>query len=176
MAGVPKIIVLSEQLRGQSFELTEDNYTIGRSEDCDICVPDPTISGDHCGLVREEDGIAYRAVDKGSTNGTRINGVRIDSQVLVNSDILQVGGVEMLFDCEEKSATSVLSTQTGINLQETAGGLQMEGMSNFSPFGSSAGLRSGRDKKATLWFGLGIGVLGVAALVVLGLVVTRLFF
>ena len=129
----PKLVVLSEQLRGQTYELSEEMYSIGRGEQESICIPDPTVSGRHCDLVRNEDG-TYSAKDLGSTNGTRINGVRITEQRLVNSDILQVGGIEIMFDCEDQSITSAIATQTGINLEDTAGGMAVEEMSNFSPF------------------------------------------
>ena len=175
MAGTPKIIVLSEQLRGQSFELTQEEYTIGRSEECDICIPDPTISSQHCRLRMTDDG-TYEAIDNGSTNGTRVNGARIDSQELVNSDILQVGGVELLYDCEEKSVTSILSTQTGINLDDTAGGMEVSDMSNFSPFGSNSALSNVENKKVLLIFVAVIGLLGLAVVVVLAMLIMKLFF
>lgn len=174
MAGIPKIIVLSEQLRGQSFELTEEQYTVGRSEECGICIPDPTISGTHCTLVRSDEG-SYRVVDSGSTNGTRVNGVRVQTQELVNSDILQIGGVEMLFDCEEKSVTSVLSTQTNINLEETAASLEIRETDNLSPFGSRTSGGRGEGRKTTMWILVAIGALAVAVLVVLGMLVKLLF-
>jgi len=174
MAGPPKLIVLSEQLRGQSFELVEDQYTIGRSEECDICIPDPTVSSLHCTLVRDPDG-TYRVVDNGSTNGTRINGVRVEEQKLVNSDIVQVGGVELLYDSEHKSATSVLSTQTGINLEDTAGNLDIQELENFSPFGSDSGLHRAENRKVFMFFVIGLAVLGAAALVMLVIVLRKLF-
>ena len=98
MAGAPKVIFLSGQLRGQAFELAKDEYTIGRTEDCGICIPDPTVSSAHATLVRTDDG-AYEARDEGSPTGTRINGVRIDQagQRLAHNDILQVGDVEVLY-------------------------------------------------------------------------------
>ena len=104
MAGTLKIIILSEQLRGQSVELVKDEYTIGRTEDCDICIPDPTVSSPHATLVKTDDGV-YEARDAGSSNGTRVNGVRIDQagKPLAHSDILQVGGVEMLYDSWDQS-------------------------------------------------------------------------
>jgi len=174
MAGPPKIIVLSEQLRGQSFELTEEQYSVGRSEECSICIPDPTISSRHCTLVREDD-TGYRVVDNGSTNGTRVNGVRVEEQKLVNSDILQIGGVELLYLSEEKSATSVLSTQTGINLDDTAGGLPVQDMENFSPFGSDSGIYRADNKKVFIFFVALLGVLGFAVLVVLAILIAKLF-
>lgn len=104
MAQTPKLIILSEQLRGQSFELAKDEYTIGRGEDCDICIPDPTVSVLHATLVKTDDG-TYEARDVGSENGTRVNGRRIGQagQILVNSDLVQVGGVEMLYDSYDQS-------------------------------------------------------------------------
>jgi len=174
MPQIPKIIVLSEQLRGQSFELTEEEYPIGRSEECAICIPDPTISSLHCTLVREDDG-SFRVDDHGSTNGTRVNGVRVDSQRLVNSDILQVGGVELLYDSEEKTATSVLSTQTGIDLEDTAGGLEVRDMENFSPFGSSSGIYRPDSRKTFIIMVVVLGTLALAVLVVLGVLVMKLF-
>ena len=178
MAENPKIIVLSEQLRGQSFELIQERYTVGRSEDCDICIPDPTISGHHCTLVRDTGSSSgYLVEDEGSTNGTRVNGVRIkDSQELVNSDIVQVGAIEMLFDSEQKGATSAASTQTGINLETTAGTTTISEVPNFSPFASGSGLRSGQSKGSTAAIAAVIGVLVIAVLVVLGMLLYRLLF
>ena len=100
MAGTPKVILLSGQRRGQSFDLVKDEYTIGRTGDCDICIPDLTVSSAHATLVKTDDG-AYEARDEGSPNGTRINGARIDQagQRLAHNDILQVDDVEMLYHC-----------------------------------------------------------------------------
>jgi len=138
MAAIPKIVVLSEQLRGQAFELTEEQYTIGRSENCSICIPDPTISSHHCTLVLEPDG-SYRVVDNNSTNGTRVNGAKIQEQPLMNSDIVQAGGIEMLYDSDDKSVTSMLSTQTGIRLDDSTGNLQdAPGVQNLSPFATES--------------------------------------
>jgi pSer/pThr/pTyr-binding forkhead associated (FHA) protein len=164
MANTPKMIVLSEQLRGQTFELSEEVYTIGRGEDQSIPIVDPTVSTRHCELIRNEDGM-YTARDLGSTNGTRINGMRIEEQKLINSDILQVGGVELLYDCDDKSPTSVLSTQTQINLQDT---MQLNpGLENKNPFGS----KKTESRKTKLVFIAVIAVLvvivGILAVVLL---------
>jgi pSer/pThr/pTyr-binding forkhead associated (FHA) protein len=110
----PKLIVLSEQLRGTTFELTEDIHTCGRVDEREITIKDTTISTHHCDFVRT--GSTYTIRDKGSTNGTRVNNVPITEQELQNSDILQVGGVEILYDCDDRSVTTVMRTQTGIDL------------------------------------------------------------
>jgi len=167
MAGTPKLIVLSEQLRGQAFELTEESYTVGRTESCNVCIPDPTISSHHCTLVRLSNG-SYGVRDEGSTNGTRVNGVRMegeDVQPLVHSDILQVGSVEMLFDCES-TRTDGGTTQTVINLEDSqAGDVAVPEMANL---GGTHGTRRGglhrENRRHTLIIWCVIGALGFLAL------------
>lgn len=176
MAGTPKLIVLSEQLRGQSFELTEESYTIGRTEACDVCIPDPTISGHHCTLVRMSNG-SFGVRDEGSTNGTRVNGVKIegeDVQPLVHSDILQVGGVEMLFDCESLR-TDGGTTQTVINLEDTeTGDLPVSQMPNL---GGTHGTRRGglhrENRKQMIIIWCAIGSLSFLALVALAVFLVK---
>lgn len=131
MAGIPKLIVLSEQLRGKSFELTKDVHTVGRIEERDICIKDPTISTYHCEFIKS--GNTYILRDNKSTNGTRVNNVPITEQELQNSDIVQIGGVEVLFDCDDKSVTTVMRTQTGIDLDSTEVGVAtVKKLENFS--------------------------------------------
>ncbi len=137
MAAIPKLIVLSEQLRGKSFELTKDLHTVGRSEERDICIKDPTISTYHCEFIKNESTYVLR--DNNSTNGTRVNNVPITEQELHNSDILQIGGVEVLFDCDDKSVTTVMRTQTGIDLESTEVGVAtVKKMDHFSPKGEAS--------------------------------------
>ncbi len=133
MAGAPKLIVLSEQFRGKTFELTKDLHTVGRVEERDICIKDPTVSTYHCDFIRNAG--TYIIRDKGSTNGTRVNNVPITEQELQNSDILQVGGVEILYDCDDKSVTTVMRTQTGIDLAGSDIGVsKMTKLTNASPY------------------------------------------
>lgn len=142
----PRVIILSEIMRGKTFELTKDLYCIGRTEEQDICIPDGTISTLHCQLVKDEEG--YVALDKNSTNGTRINGIRITEQRLCNSDILQVGGIEILSDCEDKANTTSITTQTAIDLETSAGAFASGNLSNIDPTKQNGGgaSRNGKSK------------------------------
>ncbi len=135
----PKLIVLSEQFRGKSFELTKPLHTAGRLDERDICIKDPTMSSFHCEFVKDGDSFILR--DKGSTNGSRVNNVPVTGeQELHNSDIVQLGGIEMLFDCDDKSVTTVMRTQTGIDLENTDLALNSAPrMTNFNPYGSGGG-------------------------------------
>ena len=159
MAGIPKLIVLSEQLRGKSFELTKDLHTVGRSDERDICIKDPTISTYHCEFIRN--GNSYTLRDNNSTNGTRVNNVPVSEQALQNSDILQIGGVEILYDCDDKSVTTVMRTKTGIDLESTEVGVStVRRMDNFSPI-------SARKLSMTQILLIGVVVLLVIAILAL---------
>jgi FHA domain/DUF1707 SHOCT-like domain len=52
-----------------------DVFTIGRARDCDLALPDMTVSWRHAELRRA--GGEWLLVDVGSTNGTRANGWRV---------------------------------------------------------------------------------------------------
>ena len=119
MAGTPKLIVLSSQFRGKQFELTNDFYTVGRSDERDICIKDSSLSSHHCDIIRSGETFIVR--DNNSTNGTRINNVPISEQELMNSDIIQFGGIEVLFDADSKEGSRSTTTQrttTGITITD----------------------------------------------------------
>ena len=117
MPAIPKFIVLSEQLRGQMFELKQDEITIGRSDERTICLKDPTVSTLHCKITRTEDGKLIIA-DAGSTNGTKVNGTPLTAEhILQNGDTVKIGAFELLYDSEDKTMTmSIQKTQTGIDI------------------------------------------------------------
>ncbi|MDD4539122.1 MAG: FHA domain-containing protein [Lentisphaeria bacterium] len=169
-----KILILSEQMRGASFSLTNEQYTIGRSESADICIADPTISGHHCTLLQQAPG-SFAIRDEGSTNGTRVNGEKVQTEIvpLNNGDILQVGGVEILYDNSEERRSDMRAT-TVINLEETGTvDVSVTAMKNLA--GRSKMKRNGalrENKKHTMLFIALIAGLGV---VVLALLVYMLF-
>ena len=162
MATKPKLIVLSEKLRGKSFDLDKDIVTVGRTDSADICIKDATISTNHCKFTRSGD--AYILEDCGSTNGTRINNVPVPDggQELKNSDILQFGAVEIFFDSNDGTATSITRTHTGIDLDSTEVGLStVKNLGNFSPY--EKGGKGGMSQKVML----GLVVLLIIAIIVL---------
>jgi hypothetical protein len=57
-------------------------FTIGRDPDCDLVIPDITVSRQHAGLDRAHAG--WLLTDFGSTNGTRLNGWRVREPVPVS--------------------------------------------------------------------------------------------
>lgn len=72
---------------------------VGRHEKCDVRLTDPTVSNVHCEIRRTEQQ-TYLIRDLGSTNGTYINGTRIDItwSPLQTGDILKLGAYECSFE------------------------------------------------------------------------------
>jgi pSer/pThr/pTyr-binding forkhead associated (FHA) protein len=65
-----------------------DAVVIGRSRWCDVRIPSARVSRRHCCLVLSGDELLVR--DLGSTNGTWINGRRVEKGALRPGDELQV--------------------------------------------------------------------------------------
>ena len=63
---------------GNAFEaeLTAATMTVGRADDNDLEIPDGSVSSHH-GQFANEDG-QWVFTDLGSTNGTKINGERVE--------------------------------------------------------------------------------------------------
>lgn len=83
-------------LEGHAFFLkNSDNrpyVVIGRGTDCDITIPDRSVSEEHCRLEIAADGVIV--VDLSSKNGTRVNHERVapyKPMKLADEDVLSVG-------------------------------------------------------------------------------------
>ncbi|HTX58534.1 MAG TPA: FhaA domain-containing protein [Verrucomicrobiae bacterium] len=74
----------------------EERALVGRSEECDIFLVDPSVSRTHA--VVEVDGAEPVVRDLGSTNGTFVNGDRIDTRALRSGDELTFGNTKMRFE------------------------------------------------------------------------------
>jgi hypothetical protein len=80
---------------GQSFPLTGERMTIGRSPQAGVFLDDVTVSRNHAMLVRR--GGVWYLDDSGSLNGTYVNRRRIDSHRLEDGDELQVGKYKLTY-------------------------------------------------------------------------------
>jgi len=82
---------------GTRFELTDKKYSIGRQTTCDIVIADHNVSRVHAELTTV--GGTWRIDDRGSTNGTRVNGVIIaEPTPLATGDVIAFGAVNIHFE------------------------------------------------------------------------------
>lgn len=88
-AGAALVIRSGGGRAGESFSISEDKVTVGRSPESGIFLDDVTVSRNHALLVRRDDGLYID--DLGSLNGTYVNRERIESRHLADGDEIQVG-------------------------------------------------------------------------------------
>ena len=77
----------------RSFSIARDVTLIGRREDCDFRIPLSDVSRKHCRLIRDADSGTLRVEDLGSSNGTFVNGTRVEDAHLNAGDTVAVGPV-----------------------------------------------------------------------------------
>lgn len=81
----PQLVALSE---GPNILLDKPVILIGRHQECDIQIPSRKISRRHCCVAQVNDHLVVR--DLCSTNGIRINGVRVTEGALKVGDELTI--------------------------------------------------------------------------------------
>ena len=79
----------------ERFILGDDVITIGRLPECSVQLSDPNVSRQHAEIHPSETG--FILVDLGSTNGCKINGVRINRQILRDGDRVTMGNSSLTF-------------------------------------------------------------------------------
>lgn len=73
--------------------VNEGRVLLGQSSVCTVRLTDRTVSRRHAAMRREAD--AWRLEDLDSTNGTRVNGVRIKEAFLSGGEIVSLGGTSL---------------------------------------------------------------------------------
>lgn len=79
--------------RGRRVELRSDPVLVGSAAGCDLTIADPTVSGVHAELHLTEHGLLVR--DRGSTNGTFVDGRRIEGAYVEEKALLRLGDTEL---------------------------------------------------------------------------------
>ena len=82
---------------GRTVPLSTDRVVVGRSRECDVHVDDGNVSRRHFELVHESPS-TWVVVDLDSTNGTEVNGRKVQRRtVLEDGDRITIGGTELVF-------------------------------------------------------------------------------
>src|SRR5438270_5807 len=117
-----KLVLLSAGLTGRTHELKADKTTVGRLEDNTFQIAEPSVSSHHCELILKGNEVVVH--DLGSTNGTFINGEKIDQAPMKPGQILRLGQIEMRLETDaptapdKKPANETLVMQRGVSLNE----------------------------------------------------------
>src|SRR4051795_5375260 len=81
---------------GERVVLGEQIISVGRMPESNIVLADPNVSRNHAEIRPQGNG--FVVIDLGSTNGTRINGVRVSEQELTDGDEIAFGNTRMRFE------------------------------------------------------------------------------
>ena len=104
-------------LRGREldkFLVGKGKVVIGRMPDCDIKIDNPAISRRHAAV--EFQGEGYTLADMGSSNGTFLNGKRVEApSELKPGDVIGIAKFELLFQDDARS-----------EVEKMTGGMDME--------------------------------------------------
>lgn len=73
----------------QAVPLKPGKIVVGRHDDCQIRIPAANVSRHHCEIVTGGSGMRIR--DLGSSNGTFVNGQKVDDGELSAGDVVEIG-------------------------------------------------------------------------------------
>jgi diguanylate cyclase (GGDEF)-like protein len=95
----PCLIMIEGDYLGEVYPIEKSLVLIGRGEDADVTISDPSISRRHAKI--EKIGEEYLICDLGSTNGVLINGSRKKEQNLKDGDKIKLGRVVLRFGFQD---------------------------------------------------------------------------
>ena len=84
--------------KGKTVEVPEGTLMVGRAEDSDLIIASTRVSRKHCEIVNHATGLVIK--DKGSGNGTLVNGQKITEQRLAPGDQVRIGPLTFLVEIE----------------------------------------------------------------------------
>lgn len=93
------------------FPLNKDHVVIGREVKCAIMLNDNSVSRQHSSITRLAEGYLIR--DMGSSNGTYVNGQRVQEYLLQDGDRVSIGDIEFWFEAPQEDRGGVPSAAKG---------------------------------------------------------------
>lgn len=105
----PALLMISGTQIGRSFSMEgKSEFRMGRAPHCELPLEDDLVSREHCKVVFHPDGRA-ELLDLQSTNGTLLNGRKVDRAILQEGDQIQVGSTTILkFHLQEEVESKFL--------------------------------------------------------------------
>lgn len=157
-----EILVTVGPLRGRRFAVTERGLRLGRSSTCEIAMPDPALSRNHC-LFELRDGDLW-VTDLASANGTVVNGVALgaDSRRLAVGDAVSAGDSSLVIVGAGEPAPT--QRQPGAAGTADASALDL-GLGEEREAETAAPVP---PKRILLWVAAVVAVVGAAALILSG--------
>jgi len=93
-----KLHLIKGNPKGKQVEVPSGTLTVGRAEDSDLIIASTRVSRHHCEIVNEEGKLTIR--DKGSGNGTFVNGAKIEEETLKPGDEVRIGPLTFVVEID----------------------------------------------------------------------------
>jgi pSer/pThr/pTyr-binding forkhead associated (FHA) protein len=91
-----RLVMLVGPTPGTEFPLDQERMTVGRAEDAGVSINHNSVSRLHCEVHALGDG-RFEIVDKGSSNGVRVNGAELRRGIVEPGDVIELGDVKFKF-------------------------------------------------------------------------------
>lgn len=114
-AAQAKLLVKLHGQGSRTIEIVNDVFTIGRKAGNDLSIDDHTVSGHHARIVKVQ--AVYFLEDLKSTNGSSVNGMRVDRHQLRDSDVIMIGQHRIIF--QEPAAPTAAASPPPAVVDET---------------------------------------------------------
>ena len=92
---IPALLLMTGPRAGERI-LLKHGFLIGKQPGCDLLIEDGYTSSQHAQIGMDATGNC-KLYDRGSTNGTLVNGVRITETALEHGVAIKIGSIEMRF-------------------------------------------------------------------------------
>jgi pSer/pThr/pTyr-binding forkhead associated (FHA) protein len=168
-----KLVVISEEMKDLTFELTEEKITIGRVPGNQIRLDHSAVSSHHAELTKKGDDYLLR--DLNSTNGTRVNGQRVVETRLFNGDTIAIAHVQLQYISTSRTAPQPLPSPNKRTVDLSASRIdhalskKPQTFSSASPFSKQS---QGQFKR---FFQIALYVLALVAVALLGVAIYTIF-
>jgi S1-C subfamily serine protease len=158
------LTVRSGEARGTTASLEDERLVIGRADDCDLTVPDGKVSRHHAAVELQPDG-RVALVDLGSSNGTFLDGRKVESAEIDGQAQIQVGDTVLVsgpgrppgdatifgeYRSKTLSAIHRLRLERSVRRATLAGGLAVAAAVVLGVLIVTGGLSSGDDSSAAV--------------------------
>jgi pSer/pThr/pTyr-binding forkhead associated (FHA) protein len=91
-----RLVMLAGPTPGAEFPLDQERMTIGRAEEAGVSINHNSVSRLHCEVHALGEG-RFEIVDKGSSNGVRVNGSDLRRGIVEPGDVIELGDVKFKF-------------------------------------------------------------------------------
>ncbi len=116
-SGGAHLVGITGPYQDNQYFIDKDEYLIGRAPECDLVLNETTVSGKHAKITKVGD--SYEITDLKSTNGTFVNGVKIDKKPLRTDEVIKIDVVEFKYVNPAEVSRTVVAEAPDFSEQAT---------------------------------------------------------